>query len=35
MLPKNLLVPLDGTDLAEAALPIARMVADSHAIQSG
>jgi nucleotide-binding universal stress UspA family protein len=27
MLPRNMLVPLDGTDLAEAALPIARLVA--------
>jgi nucleotide-binding universal stress UspA family protein len=27
MFPKNLLVPLDGTDLAEAALPIARLLA--------
>jgi nucleotide-binding universal stress UspA family protein len=27
MLPRNLLVPLDGSDLAEAALPIARLVA--------
>ena len=33
MLPRNLLVPLDGSDLAEAALPIARLVAETSAAE--